>query len=162
MIGMDKVINTGIHKLADVATTDVGVGTRIWQFVVILPGAKIGAECNICAHVFIENDVIVGDRVTIKCGVQLWDGLRVGDDVFIGPNAAFTNDKFPRSKQFPAKFLETIIENGASIGAGAVILPGITIGQGSMVAAGSVVTKNVASKSLVQGNPARHIRFLER
>jgi acetyltransferase-like isoleucine patch superfamily enzyme len=159
---MDKVINTGIHKLADVATTDVGVGTRIWQFVVILPGAKIGAECNICAHVFIENDVIVGDRVTIKCGVQLWDGLRVGDDVFIGPNAAFTNDKFPRSKQFPAKFLETIIENGASIGAGAVILPGITIGQGSMVAAGSVVTKNVASKSLVQGNPARHIRFLER
>ena len=159
---MDKVINTGIHKLADVATTEVGVGTRIWQFVVILPGAKIGTECNICAHVFIENDVIVGDRVTIKCGVQLWDGLRVGDDVFIGPNATFTNDKFPRSKQFPAKFLETIIENGASIGAGAVILPGITIGQGSMVAAGSVVTKNVASKSLVQGNPARHIRFLER
>ena len=159
---MDKVINTGIHKLADVATTEVGVGTRIWQFVVILPGAKIGTECNICAHVFIENDVIVGDRVTIKCGVQLWDGLRVGDDVFIGPNATFTNDKFPRSKQFPAKFLETIIENGASIGAGAVILPGITIGQGSMVAAGSVVTKDVASKSLVQGNPARHIRFLER
>ena len=159
---MDKVINTGIHKLADVATTEVGVGTRIWQFVVILPGAKIGTECNICAHVFIENDVIVGDRVTIKCGVQLWDGLRVGDDVFIGPNATFTNDKFPRSKQFPARVLETIIENGASIGAGAVILPGITIGQGSMVAAGSVVTKDVASKSLVQGNPARHIRFLER
>ncbi len=159
---MDKVINTGIHKLADVATTEVGVGTRIWQFVVILPGAKIGAECNICAHVFIENDVIVGDRVTIKSGVQLWDGLRVGDDVFIGPNATFTNDKFPRSRQFPEKFMETIIENGASIGAGAVILPGITIGHGSMVAAGSVVTKNVASKSLVQGNPARHIRFLER
>ena len=152
----------GIHKLADVGTRSIGAGTKIWQFVVVLPGAKIGADCNICAHVFIENDVIVGDRVTVKSGVQLWDGLRVGDDVFIGPNATFTNDKFPRSKQFPAKFLETIIENGASIGAGAVILPGLVIGAGAMVAAGSVVTKNVAPKSLVQGNPARHIRLLER
>jgi len=158
---MDKVINTGIHKLADVATTEVGVGTRIWQFAVILPGAKIGAECNICAHVFIENDVVIGDRVTVKCGVQLWNGLRVGDDVFIGPNATFTNDKFPRSRKVPAKFLETIIENGASIGAGAVILPGLTMGAGCLVAAGSVVTKNVAPKSLVRGNPAKHVRFLE-
>jgi NDP-sugar pyrophosphorylase family protein len=110
---MSKYENSAIvHALADVASDAIGDGTRIWQFVVILPGAKIGAECNICAHVFIENDVIVGDRVTIKCGVQLWDGLRVGDYVFIGPNATFTNDKFPRSKQFPAKFLKTIIENG--------------------------------------------------
>jgi UDP-2-acetamido-3-amino-2,3-dideoxy-glucuronate N-acetyltransferase len=150
-----------IHNLADVATRSIGPGTRVWQYVVILAGAKIGADCNICAHVLIENDVIVGDRVTIKSGVQLWDGLRVGDDVFIGPNVTFTNDKYPRSKQFPSKFLETIIENGASIGAGAVILPGLTVGQGAMVGAGSVVTKNVAAKSLVQGNPARHVRFVE-
>jgi acetyltransferase-like isoleucine patch superfamily enzyme len=150
-----------IHKLADVASRSIGAGTRIWQYVVILAGARIGADCNICSHVLIENDVIVGDRVTVKSGVQLWDGLRVGDDVFIGPNATFTNDKFPRSKQYPAKFLETVIGPGASIGAGAVILPGITIGAGSMIAAGSVVTKSVESKSLVQGNPARHTRFLE-
>lgn len=150
-----------IHRLADVATRDIGAGTRIWQYVVVLPGATIGKDCNICAHVLIENDVIVGDRVTVKSGVQLWDGLRVGDDVFIGPNATFTNDKFPRSKQYPIRFLETTIENGASIGAGAVILPGLVIGQGAMVAAGAVVTKSVAPRSLVQGNPARHVRFLE-
>jgi len=150
-----------IHPLADVASSDIGHGTRIWQFVVILPKAKIGAECNICAHVFIENDVVIGDRVTIKCGVQLWDGLRVGDDVFIGPNATFTNDILPRSKRRPDKFLRTIIESGASIGAGAVILPGLTIGASALVAAGAVVTKSVASRSLVRGNPATHVRFLE-
>jgi acetyltransferase-like isoleucine patch superfamily enzyme len=159
---MEKTLNeTFIHKLADVSSASIGGGTRIWQFVVILEGAKIGSDCNICSHVLIENDVIIGDRVTIKSGVQLWDGLRVGDDVFIGPNATFTNDKFPRSKQHPAKFLETTIESGASIGAGAVILPGIVVGRGAMVGAGAVVTRNVACKSLVQGNPARHTRFLE-
>lgn len=150
-----------IHDLADVATDLIGDGTKIWQFVVVLSGAKIGAECNICAHVLIENDVVIGNRVTVKSGVQLWDGLRVGDDVFIGPNATFTNDLFPRSKQYTGKFLETTIENGASIGAGAVILPGLTIGARCLVAAGSVVTKNVAQKSLVRGNPAKHVRFLE-
>ena len=159
---MEKTLNkTFVHKLADVSSAAIGEGTRIWQYVVILAGARIGADCNICSHVLIENDVIIGNRVTVKSGVQLWDGLRVGDDVFIGPNATFTNDKFPRSKQYPAKCLETTIENGASIGAGAVILPGITIGSKSMIAAGSVVTRNVDSRSLVQGNPARHIRFLE-
>ncbi len=159
---MERILNkTFIHKFADVSSVAIGEGTRIWQYVVILPGARIGADCNICSHVLIENDVIVGNRVTVKSGVQLWDGLRVGDDVFIGPNVTFTNDKFPRSKQYPVKFLETTIENGASIGAGAVILPGIVIGQGAMVGAGAVVTRDVASKSLVQGNPARHIRFLE-
>jgi acetyltransferase-like isoleucine patch superfamily enzyme len=149
-----------VHKLADVATEDIGAGTTIWQFVVVLEGAKIGAECNVCAHVLIEGDVVIGDRVTIKCGVQLWDGLRVGDDVFIGPNATFTNDLFPRSKQHPEKYLETVIENGASIGAGAVILPGLTIGAGALVAAGAVVTRSVAPSSLVRGNPAKHIRLL--
>ncbi len=151
-----------VHRLADVATPHLGSGTKVWQFVVIFPGAKIGAECNICAQVLIENDVIIGDRVTVKSGVQLWDGLRVGNDVFIGPNATFTNDKFPRSKQYPAEFPQTVIEEGASIGAGAVILPGITIGARALVAAGSVVTKDVAPDSLVRGNPARHVRFLER
>jgi UDP-2-acetamido-3-amino-2,3-dideoxy-glucuronate N-acetyltransferase len=149
-----------IHKLADVASSDIGAGTRIWQFSVVLAGAKIGSECNVCANVFIEGDVVVGDRVTIKCGVQLWDGLRVGDDVFIGPNVTFTNDLFPRSKKYPKKYLETIIEDGASIGAGAVILPGVRIGAGAFVAAGSVVTRNVDPRSLVRGNPARHIRFI--
>lgn len=150
-----------IHKLADVATENIGDGTRVWQFVVILAGAQIGAECNICAHVFIENDVVIGDRVTIKSGVQLWDGLRVGNDVFIGPNATFTNDLFPRSKKYPEKYLETIIEDGASIGAGSVILPGLTIGAGALVAAGAVVTKSIDRKSLVRGNPARHVKFIE-
>ena len=149
-----------INELADIASKAIGDGTRIWQFAVILAGAKIGVECDICAHVFIENDVIVGDRVTIKCGVQLWDGLRVGNDVFIGPNATFANDKFPRSKKYPEKYLGTSIEDGASIGAGAVILPGLSIGAGALVAAGAVVTRSVAPRSLVCGNPARHVRFI--
>lgn len=150
-----------VHKLADVLSDAIGDGTRIWQFVVILSGARIGTECNICSHVFIENDVVIGDRVTIKCGVQLWDGLRVGNDVFIGPNATFTNDLFPRSKKYPEKYLETTIEDGASIGAGAIILPGISIGAGALVAAGAVVTRSVAARSLVRGNPAKHVRFIE-
>ncbi|MDP3334159.1 MAG: acyltransferase [Methylococcaceae bacterium] len=150
-----------VHPLADVATKIIGKNTRVWQFVVILDGAQIGSECNVCAHVLIEGDVIIGDRVTIKSGVQLWDGLRVGNDVFIGPNATFTNDKFPRSKHFPESFLQTTIEDGVSIGAGAVILPGITIGQGAMIGAGAVVTKDVVPFALMIGNPARFIRTLE-
>jgi acetyltransferase-like isoleucine patch superfamily enzyme len=149
-----------VHPLADVAPCDIGHDTRIWQFVVILAGARIGAKCNICAHVFIEGDVRIGDRVTVKSGVQLWDGLRVADDVFIGPNATFTNDMFPRSGVRPKEFAVTRIEKGASIGAGAVILPGLTIGAGAMVAAGAVVTKDVEPHSLVMGNPARHVRWL--
>lgn len=149
-----------IHKLADVASCFIGAGTRVWQFVVVLEGARIGEDCNICSHVLIEGNVVLGDRVTVKSGVQLWDGLRVGNDVFIGPNATFTNDKFPRSKQYPGKFLETVIEQGASIGAGAVILPGIKIGMGAMVGAGAVVTKHVSANSLVVGNPARFVRFI--
>jgi acetyltransferase-like isoleucine patch superfamily enzyme len=154
-------MRTIIHELADVASDTIGDGTKIWQYVVVLRGARIGANCNICAHVFIENDVVVGDRVTIKCGVQLWDGLRVGNDVFIGPNATFANDLFPRSKKYPDKYLETTIEDGASIGAGAVILPGLTVGADALVAAGAVVTRSVAPRSLVCGNPAKHVRFLE-
>jgi len=136
----------------------IGNGTRVWAFAHVLEGAVVGDDCNICDNVFIENDVIIGDRVTIKCGVQIWDGLRIEDDVFIGPNATFTNDKFPRSKVYPEKFSTTIIKKGASIGANATILPGITIGEGSMVGAGAVVTKSVPDGVTVVGNPARRIK----
>jgi acetyltransferase-like isoleucine patch superfamily enzyme len=148
-----------IHELADVAACTIGPGTRIWQFVVILAGAKIGEDCNICSHVLIESHVVVGNRVTIKSGVQLWDGLRVGDDVFIGPNATFANDRHPRSKQYPERFERTVLEDGASIGAGAVILPGVCVGAQALVGAGAVVVNDVAPRSVVVGNPAKHIRF---
>ena len=151
---------TIIHPLADVQSNSIGENTRIWQFVVILPGARIGADCNVCSHCFIENDVLVGDRVTIKSGVQLWDGLRVADDVFIGPNVSFTNDEYPRSRHYPDSFVVTVLEQGASIGAGAVILPGLVIGQGALVGAGAVVTRNVPPRTLVVGNPARAVRTL--
>ncbi|MFE8031881.1 acyltransferase [Thiohalocapsa marina] len=150
-----------IHPLSDVQTRQIGEGSRIWQFVVILPGARIGADCNICAHCLIENDVVIGDRVTIKSGVQLWDGLRIEDDVFIGPNVTFTNDRFPRSKQYPDRFATTIVKRGASIGGGAVILPGLNIGEQAMVGAGAVVTRSVPAGATVVGNPARIIGTLE-
>lgn len=136
--------------------------TNIWQFCVVLPHAKIGHNCNICSHCFIENDVVIGNNVTIKCGVQLWDGLDIEDDVFVGPNVTFTNDKFPRSKQYPERFSNTIIHKGASIGAGAVILCGIEIGEFAMIGAGSVVTKDVPAGELWMGNPAQYVRKLEK
>lgn len=143
--------NYFIHQNALCETSQIGDRTRIWAFAHILPEAIIGSDCNICDHVFIENDVFVGDRTTIKCGVQLWDGLRIGSDVFIGPNASFVNDKFPRSKVYPNKFDTTFIEDGASIGANATILSGIRIGAGAMVGAGAVVTKNVPIGAIVSG-----------
>jgi acetyltransferase-like isoleucine patch superfamily enzyme len=139
----------------------IGERTRVWAFAHVLAGAKIGTDCNICDHVFIENDVLVGNRVTIKCGVQLWNGLRVADDVFIGPNATFTNDIFPRSKHYPEKFLPTHILAGASIGANATILAGVTVGEKALVGAGAVVTKDVPAYAIVVGNPARIIRYEE-
>ena len=144
-----------IHPSSDVQSKQVGEGTRVWQYVVILPGAIIGRDCNICSHCFIENKVSVGDRVTVKCGVQLWDGLTLEDDVFVGPNVTFTNDLKPRSRNTAAKLLPTLVKKGASIGANATILPGITIGEGAMVGAGSVVTKDVPPGVTVVGNPAR-------
>ena len=143
------------HPDARVESARVGPGTRVWAFAHILPGAVVGRDCNVCDGVFIENDVLVGDRVTIKCGVQLWDGLRVEDDVFIGPNATFSNDHFPRSRQKPAQFAQTVVKQGASIGANATILPGLTLGQNCMVGAGAVVTRNVPPNAIVVGNPAR-------
>jgi len=147
--------NPFIHPLSDVQSHHIGEETRIWQFSVVLPSARIGARCNLCSNVFVENDVVVGDDVTIKNGVQLWDGLRIGDGVFIGPNVTFTNDRYPRSRQYPEKFAITSIHPGASIGANATILPGITIGRSAMIAAGAVVTRDVPPYAIVKGNPAR-------
>jgi UDP-2-acetamido-3-amino-2,3-dideoxy-glucuronate N-acetyltransferase len=148
-------MTTKIHPLADVQSENIGEDTVIWQFCVVFAGAKIGANCNICAQVLIENDVVIGDNVTIKSGVQLWDGVRVEDNVFIGPNVTFSNDLFPRSKQYPEKFAQTVIQKGASVGANATILAGNTIGKNAMIGAGAVVTKNVPPNAIVIGNPAR-------
>jgi acetyltransferase-like isoleucine patch superfamily enzyme len=150
-----------IHPLADVAESQIGQGTRVWQFVVVLKGAKIGADCNICAQTLIEGDVVMGDRVTVKSGVQIWDGSIIGDDVFIGPNATFSNDLYPRSKQYPTQFSGVTIHNGASIGANATLLPGITIGERAMVGAGAVVTKDVPARAVVVGNPAKIVRYVD-
>ncbi|WP_304622117.1 acyltransferase [Rhodohalobacter sulfatireducens] len=149
-----------IHPTADVQSTSLGDGTKVWQYSIILPDATIGKECNINCHVFIENDVVVGNYVTVKAGVQLWDGLRIGDNVFIGPNVTFTNDKLPRSKQKSSSFQTTVIESYASIGGGAVILGGNIIGSYAMVGAGAVVTKDVPERALVIGNPARIIGWV--
>lgn len=146
-----------IHPLTDVQTEDIGEDSRVWQFVVILKGATIGKKCNFCAHTFVENDVVVGDNVTIKCGVQLWDGLRVGNNVFIGPNVTFCNDKHPQSGNLDFTCLRTIVEDDVSIGANATILPGIRLGKGCVVGAGAVVTKDVLPGITVVGNPAKEL-----
>lgn len=148
-----------VHPSALVETDQIGAGTRIWAFVHILPGAVIGSGCNICDYTFVDPDVVIGDRVTLK-GVYIIDGMRVGNDVFIGPRATFTNDRFPRSRQ-PFTCQGTIIEDGASIGGAAVILPGIRIGARAMVGAGAVVTRDVPAGAVVVGNPARIIRVLD-
>ncbi len=147
-----------IHPLSEVKSTSIGKGTRVWQWAIVFKGAKIGNNCNLCAHTLVEDDVVIGDDVTIKSGVYLWNGLRVGNNVFIGPNATFTNDKYPRSKQWPEKHMETILHDGCSIGANATILCGVSIGSNSIVGAGSVVTKDVPPDAKVIGNPAKIIR----
>ena len=147
-----------IHPSADVQTDNIGEDTLIWQFTVILKNAIIGNNCNINSHCFIENDVIIGNNCTVKCGVYLWDGISIGNNVFIGPNVTFTNDKYPRSKQYPDEFQKIIIRDGVSIGAGSIILGGVTIGKNSMIGAGSLVTKNIPDGELWYGNPAKFIR----
>lgn len=132
-----------IHNLSDVQTTNIGENTNIWQYCVVLPEATIGSGCNICSHCFIENEVIIGNNVTIKCGVQIWDGIEIEDDVFIGPNVTFCNDRYPKSKNKDFKLEKIIVKKGAAIGANATILPGITIGSNSIIAAGSVVLRDV-------------------
>ncbi len=148
-----------IHPLSDVKSSNIGTNSRIWQYCVVFENAIIGSNCNICAHTLIENDVVVGDNVTIKSGVFLWDGTRVGDDVFIGPNATFTNDIMPRSKTYPDSFQGITVEKGASIGANATILPGVSIGRYAMIGAGSVVVHDVPDRAVVVGNPAKIIRY---
>lgn len=143
------------HSTALVEANHIGEKTKIWAFCNILKGARIGSDCNICDHVFIENDVFIGNKVTVKSGVQLWDGIKIEDNVFIGPNVTFTNDKFPRSKKYLKEYPKTIVKKGASVGGNATILPGIIIGENAMVGAGAVVTKNVPANAIVVGNPAR-------
>ena len=150
-----------IHPLSDVQTEQIGNDTKIWQFSVILKGAKVGSKCNINAQVFIENDVKIGDRVTVKSGVQIWDGIEIEDDVFIGPNVTFTNDLTPRSKHHPIAFKKTLIKRGSSIGANATILPGITIGSFAMIGAASVVTKDVPDHALIYGNPGKILGWVD-
>ena len=150
-----------VHPQGICESEQIGDGTRIWAFAHVLPGARIGRDCNICDGVFIENDVVVGDRVTVKCGVQLWDGVQIEDDVFIGPNATFTNDSFPRSKKYPERFEPTRIARGASIGANATILPGTTVGEWALVGAGAVVTRSVPANAIITGNPARIVGYVD-
>ena len=150
-----------IHRLADCMNPNVPETTKIWQFCVIFPECKIGENCNICSHVLIENDVVIGDYVTVKCNVQVWDGITLEDNVMVGSNVTFTNDMYPRSRNKHWTLLRTRVCKGASIGAGSVILPGLTIGEGSMIGAGSVVTKDVPPGELWVGNPAKFVRKID-
>ena len=149
-----------IHPFSDCQNKNIPDSTNVWQYCVVLPGAQIGENCNICSHCFIENEVTIGNNVTIKSGVQIWDGITIEDDVFIGANVSFTNDKYPRSKNTNWELLTTIIKKGASIGAGATILPGLIIGENAVIGAGSVVTKDVPANVVCLGNPAKVIREL--
>ena len=155
-------MKNNIHPLADCMSPHVGEGTNIWQFCVVMPGARIGDDCNICANVVIENDVVVGHHVTVKSGVQLWDGVTLEDHVFIGPNATFTNDAVPRSKNVHYKRVDTIVRQGASIGANSTIVGGLEIGAYALIGVGSVVTHDVPPHALYYGNPARRHGYVTR
>lgn len=150
-----------VHPNALCESQHIGAGTRVWAFAHVLPGARIGSDCNICDGVFVEGDAVIGDRTTIKCGVQVWDGVRLGNDVFVGPNATFSNDMFPRSRQRPERYVETVVEDGASIGANATLLPGVRIGRGAMIGAGAVITRSVPPNAIVVGNPARIVGYTD-
>ena len=150
-----------IHPLSDCQNTNIPESTNIWQYCVVLPGAQIGENVNICSHCFIENDVKIGNNVTIKCGVQIWDGIELEDNVMIGSNVTFTNDMYPRAKNKDWKLLHTKVCKGATIGAGATLLPGITIGERAFIAAGSVVTKDVPAGELWMGSPAKFYKKVE-
>lgn len=158
---LDEVNKPYIHPSADVQSNKIGQNSRIWQFSVVFKNAEIGDNCNICAHTLIENDVVIGHNVTIKSGVFIWDGIIIEDNVFIGPSVTFTNDKKPRSKQYPKEFPKTIIKKGASIGANATILPGLVIGENAMIGAGAIVTKDVPANSVIIGNPGAIKGYIE-
>ena len=146
-----------VHSLALCQSDDVGPRTRIWAFAHVLEGARIGSDCKVGGHVFVEGGVVVGNAVTIKNGVQLFSGVTVEDEVFLGPGAVFTNDASPRAPfpKGPAGWRATLVRRGATVGANATVLSGLTIGCWAMVGAGSVVTGDVPAHALVVGNPAR-------
>ena len=159
-----------VHPTALVETSDIGAGTRIWAYAHLLPGSVVGRNCNIGDGVFIESGARVGDNVTIKNGVCVWSGLTIEDDVFVGPAVVFTNDKRPRSPRMDqvktryrdaSNWLQpTLVQQGCSIGAHATILPGLTLGKYSMIAAAAVVTRDVAPHTLVVGTPAAAVGFV--
>ncbi len=143
------------HPLALVESETIGSGTRVWAWAHVMVGARIGADCNIGEHCFVERGAVLGDRVTVKNGVAVWEGVTAEDDVFLGPSAVFTNDVRPRSKVYHDAVVPTLLKRGASIGANATVLCGLTVGSYAMVGAGSVVTRSVPDHALVVGNPAR-------
>ena len=143
------------HPLALVESTEIGRGTRVWAWAHVMQGARVGADCNIGEHCFVERGAVLGDRVTVKNGVQVWEGVTAEDDVFLGPNAVLTNDMRPRSRSADFHAVPTLLRRGCSIGANATVLPGLTVGRFALVAAGAVVTRDVPDFALVVGNPAR-------
>lgn len=147
------------HPMAIVDSPNIGKDTKVWGFSHVLPNAVVGENCNLCEHVFVENDVTLGNNVTVKCGVYIWDGITVEDNVFIGPSVTFVNDKHPRSKQYPEKFERTIIKKGASLGANSTIMCSITVGEYATVGAGAVAVKSVKPYEVVVGNPAKVIGY---
>src|SRR6266516_4512152 len=153
--GSAQMRDVFVHEQGLCESEEIGPRTRIWAFAHVLKGARVGADCNVCDGVFIEGGAVVGDRVTVKCGVQLWDGVQLEDDVFVGPNATFTNDPLPRSRQWLDQHPRTIVRSGASIGANATVLPGLEIGTGAVIGAGAVVTRSVPPHAVVTGSPAR-------
>jgi acetyltransferase-like isoleucine patch superfamily enzyme len=157
------------HPTAIVQSDQIGRGTRIWAFVHVMRGAVVGEDCNLCDHAFLEDGAVVGNRVTVKNLVAVWDGVVLQDDVFVGPNVTFMNDRRPRSPRADAAkkrygdrgwLSRTIVEVGATIGANATILSDLTVGRYAMVGAGAVVTKNVPPHALVVGNPARQVGWV--
>jgi acetyltransferase-like isoleucine patch superfamily enzyme len=143
------------HPLSLVESEEIGPDTRIWAWAHVMHGARVGASCNIGEHCFIETGAVLGDRVTVKNGVEIWDGVEAEDDVFLGPNAVLTNDRRPRSKVYHDAPERTVLRRGASVGANATLLCGITVGRHAMIGAGAVVTRDVPDHGLVLGNPAR-------
>jgi UDP-2-acetamido-3-amino-2,3-dideoxy-glucuronate N-acetyltransferase len=151
-----------VHERGLCESDEVGPRTRIWAFAHVMRGAVLGSDCNIGEHCFIESGASIGDRVTVKNGVAVWDRVAIGDEVFVGPNAVFTNDRNPRAafKKTGEEFLPTLVERGSTIGANATIVCGVTIGEGAFVGAGAVVTLDVPSYALMVGNPARRIGWM--